>query len=83
MRRQDENIKYFPNRRITFAVVEFGSTIQAYKTGVWTLVEVVELRTNRGHTFMGISERDANGADLAKTSAVIWQSTANNILPDI
>ena len=55
---------------------------QAYKTGIWTLVEVVELRTNGGHVFMGVSERDANGAVLAKTSAVIWQSTANAILPE-
>lgn len=55
---------------------------QAYKTGVWVLVEVVELRTNGGHVFMGVSERDANGAVFAKTSAVIWQSTANTILPE-
>jgi exodeoxyribonuclease VII large subunit len=55
---------------------------QAYRTGVWTLVEVVELRSNGGHVFMGISERDATGAVLAKTSAVIWQSTANTILPE-
>lgn len=55
---------------------------QAYKAGVWTLVEVVELRANGGHVFMGVSERDASGAVLAKTSAVIWQSTANTILPE-
>ena len=54
---------------------------QAYRMGVWTLVEVVELRTNGGHVFLGVSERDATGAVLAKTSAVIWQSTANAILP--
>ena len=55
---------------------------QAYRAGVWTLVEVVELRANGGHVFMGVSERDANGAVLAKSSAVIWQSTANTILPE-
>lgn len=54
---------------------------QAYRTGVWVLVEVVELRTNGGHVFMGVSERDSAGSVLAKTSAVIWQSTANTILP--
>ena len=31
---------------------------QAYRAGVWTLVEVVELRANGGHVFMGVSERD-------------------------
>lgn len=55
---------------------------QAYRAGVWVLVEVVELRTNGGHVFMGVSERDAGGSVLAKTSAVIWQSTANTILPE-
>ena len=54
----------------------------AYKTGVWVLVEVVELRTNGGHVFMGVSEQDSGGSVLAKTSAVIWQSTANIILPE-
>lgn len=55
---------------------------QAYRAGIWVLVEVVELRTNSGHVFMGVSERDAGGSVLAKTSAVIWQSTANTILPE-
>lgn len=55
---------------------------QAYRAGVWTLVEVVELRANGGHVFLGVSERDARGAVLAKTSAVIWQSTANTVLPE-
>jgi exodeoxyribonuclease VII large subunit len=55
---------------------------QAYRAGVWTLVEVVELRSNGGHVFMGVSERDSSGSVLAKTSAVIWQSTANTILPE-
>jgi len=55
---------------------------QVYKSGVWTMVEVVEIRANGGHVFLGVSERDAHGSVLAKTSAVIWQSTANTILPE-
>lgn len=55
---------------------------QAYKAGVWTLAEVVELRTNAGHIYMGLSERDSSGGVLAKTNAVIWQSIANTILPE-
>jgi len=54
---------------------------QAYKAGVWTLVEVVELRANGGHVYLEVSERDAHGAVLAKAKAVIWQSTASAILP--
>lgn len=55
---------------------------QAYKAGVWTMVEVVELRTNGGHVYLGVSERSSNGSVLAKASAVIWQSTANVILAE-
>jgi exodeoxyribonuclease VII large subunit len=55
---------------------------QAYKAGVWTMVEVVELRTNGGHVYLGVSERSSNGSVLAKASAVIWQSTANIILAE-
>jgi exodeoxyribonuclease VII large subunit len=54
---------------------------QAYQAGVWTLVEVVELRVNGGHVYLEVSERDAHGAVLAKARAVIWQSTASAILP--
>ena len=54
---------------------------QACKAGVWTLVEVVELRANGGHVYLEVSERDTQGAVLAKARAVIWQSTASAILP--
>lgn len=55
---------------------------QAYKAGVWTMVDVVDLRINGGHVRLDLSERDAKGAVLAKTGAVIWQSIANTILPE-
>jgi exodeoxyribonuclease VII large subunit len=53
---------------------------QAYRSGVWTLVEVVEIRTSGGHVYLGVSERDTRGAILAKANAIIWQNTANQIL---
>ena len=55
---------------------------QTFKAGVWTLVEVVELRANGGHVYLEVSERDVHGAVLAKARAVIWQSTASVILPE-
>ena len=55
---------------------------QAYKSGVWTMVEVVELRSNGGHVYLGVSERSSDGSVLAKANAVIWQSTANVILAE-
>lgn len=55
---------------------------QAYKAGVWTMVEVVELRSNGGHVYLGVSERSSDGSVLAKANAVIWQSVANVILAE-
>ena len=55
---------------------------QAYKAGVWTMVEVVEARTNNGHVYLGLSERTPDGNVLATARATIWASTANKILPD-
>ncbi len=72
-----------PKRGITLSCLLGGISLavaNAYKSGVWTLVEVVEIRIRGGHVYLGVSERDERGAVLAKTSAVIWQSTANIIL---
>lgn len=55
---------------------------EAFKTGVWTLVEVVDTRVRNGHVYMEVSERDGNGAITAKATAVIWASQANRILPE-
>lgn len=74
-----------PKRGVSLSSLLAGvaqAVSQAYRAGIWVLVEVVELRTNGGHVFMGVSERDAGGSVLAKTSAVIWQTTANTILPE-
>ena len=54
---------------------------QAFSSGVWTLVEVVQARTNGGHVYLEVSERDANGGVLAKANATIWATTANKLLP--
>jgi exodeoxyribonuclease VII large subunit len=54
---------------------------EAFKTGVWTLVEVVDTRVRAGHVYLEVSERDAQGAITAKATAVIWASQANRILP--
>jgi len=53
----------------------------AYETGVWTLVELVDVRVSAGHVYLGVSERDAAGAVLAKSNAAIWRNVANSILP--
>ncbi len=53
---------------------------QAYQSGIWTMIEVVELRAHGGNIYLSVSERDSNGVILAKANATIWKSTANDIL---
>jgi exodeoxyribonuclease VII large subunit len=54
---------------------------EAFKAGVWTLVEVVDTRVRGGHVYLEVSERDVHGTIVAKATAVIWATQANRILP--
>ena len=54
---------------------------QAFSSGIWTLVEVVDARLRNGHVYLELSERDAAGQMLAKANAMVWASTAAQILP--
>ncbi|MDD2743994.1 MAG: exodeoxyribonuclease VII large subunit [Rhodocyclaceae bacterium] len=55
---------------------------QAFKSGVWTMVEVVEARTKNGHVYLELSERTPDGSVLATARATLWATTANKILPE-
>jgi len=55
---------------------------QACPGGVWTLVEVVDVRSRNGHVYLELSERDAQGQVLARANAMIWASTASRLLPE-
>lgn len=56
---------------------------QAFKAGVWTTVEVVDVRLRTGgHVYIELSERSSEGVVLAKAGAMIWATTANRILPE-
>ena len=55
---------------------------QAFKAGVWTMVEVVDARLRNGHVYIEVSERDSCGSFLAKANAVIWATIASRILPE-
>lgn len=55
---------------------------QAYRAGVWTMVEVVDARLRNGHVYLEVSERTSSGEVAAKASAVIWANVANRILPE-
>lgn len=54
---------------------------RAYRAGVWTIVDVVQASTVRGHVYLEVAERDANGMVLAKARAMIWGRVAQEILP--
>ena len=54
----------------------------AYKAGVWTTVEVTDVKPRGGHVYLELSERDKSGTLIAKTTGTIWATTANRILPE-
>lgn len=54
---------------------------QAYRTGIWTTVEVLKVDGRRGHVYMELAERSADGDSIAQARAVIWADTANRIVP--
>lgn len=55
---------------------------QAFATGVWTMVEVMNVKLSNGHVFLELAERTADtGHVVAKASATIWATTAGRILP--
>lgn len=58
------------------------SSSSAFRSGVWTIVEVVEARTKNGHVYLELSERNAEGNVLATARASIWANTASRILPE-
>jgi exodeoxyribonuclease VII large subunit len=53
----------------------------AYRAGVWTMLEVVQVTRLRGHVYLEVAERDETGAVLAKARAMIWSRVADSILP--
>ncbi len=57
-----------------------NAVAQAYKAGVWTVVDVVQA-TLKGHVYLELAERDANGVVLAKARGMIWERVAESILP--
>ncbi len=54
---------------------------QAYRSGIWTKVEVVKIDGQRGHLYLELAERTSQGNAIAHARAVIWAKTANAIVP--
>ncbi len=58
-----------------------SAVAQAYRSGIWTRVEVSRTDTRGGHVYLELAERDVQGAAVAQARAMIWASTAAAILP--
>jgi exodeoxyribonuclease VII large subunit len=54
----------------------------AYKLGVWTTVEVAEVKLTGRHVYLDLSEREPGGNLIAKARGIIWEDVANRILPE-
>lgn len=55
---------------------------EAYRSGVWTMVDVVDARAKNGIVYLELAERTPSGEVTAKSAAIIWTSTAARILPE-
>lgn len=59
-----------------------NAVAEAYRAGVWTMVDVVDARIKGGHVYLEVAERATDGEVTAKSMATIWASTAARILPE-
>lgn len=55
---------------------------QAYREGVWTRIDVVNVTIRNKHVYLEVSERDENGMVVAQARAAIWGRTAERIVPE-
>ena len=69
-----------PLSRLLAAVA--SAVAAAYKTGVWTTVEITEVKLGGRHVYLDLSERDRDGNLIAKVRGTIWGDTAERILPE-
>lgn len=53
----------------------------AYRSGAWTTAEVLKVDARRGHVYLELAERDAQGTSVAQARGVIWADTANVVVP--
>ena len=55
---------------------------QRFPSGAWTIVEITEAQSKRGHWYLGLAERTPDGQVLATARAMIWANQAQRILPE-
>lgn len=73
-----------PERGLSLSVLLMGVAdlvSQAYRAGVWTQVEVLKADLRSGHVYLELGERNLLGNTIAQARAMIWASTAAEIVP--
>jgi len=55
---------------------------QAYREGVWTRVDVVNVTIRNRHVYLELSERDEDGVVVAQVRAAIWARAADRVVPE-
>lgn len=59
------------------------TTLQAsFVQAQWLIAEVASVQQRNGHYYLELTQTDAQGRQLAKTRAMIWSRTAQNILAE-
>ena len=53
----------------------------AFDRGQWTRIDLIDVRVRNGHVYLELAERDEQGRVLAAARGMIWNNTADRILP--
>jgi exodeoxyribonuclease VII large subunit len=79
-RELDTQVKGVPLSRLLGGV---GAAVsRAFSEGIWTTAEVVRASVNKGHYYLELSERNADGEVVAQARAVIWARAAQTLLAE-
>lgn len=79
-RELDTAIKGVPLSRLLGGVA--AAVARTFAESVWTTAEVVRASSSKGHYYLELSERNADGDVLAQARAVIWARQAQTLLAE-
>jgi exodeoxyribonuclease VII large subunit len=80
----DTGLPAVPGRGVSLSSLLAGvaqAVASAFRAGAWTTAEVLKADVRRGHVYLELAERDAQGVSVAQARGMIWADTANRIVP--
>jgi exodeoxyribonuclease VII large subunit len=80
----DASLPAVPERSVSLSSLLAGvaqAVAAAFRAGAWTTAEVLKADVRRGHVYLELAERDAQGVSVAQARGMIWSDTANRIVP--